>query len=128
MWPPTFVVELAFTTIAMAFQRIRALDAAFDVAVARKRRLLVRGNRVDVGRAETPGGVQRRGAQAVGELFQQLRRAFRPLVLQRQLKHGLQRLGPLVAVAAAGGAAPHRGNGNRKFLFCELSMCYSFFS
>ena len=75
-----------------------ALDAAFDVAVARIRRLLVGRDGVDVRRGQA-GGRTRRGAQLCRDLFQQLRRALRPLALHGQFKHGLQRLGHLVAVA-----------------------------
>ena len=66
-------------------------------AVAGKRRLLLRRNRVDVRRVEAARQLALRGAQLVGEFFQQLRRAFRPLVFQGQIKNGLQRLRPLVA-------------------------------
>ena len=72
----------------------KAFDAALDVAVARKRRLLVRRNGVDVGRGRA-GGRTRRGAQLIRQFFQQLRRALRSLALQGQLEHRLQGFRPL---------------------------------
>ena len=74
-----------------------ALDPALHLPVAGERRLLLRRNRVDVRRVEAARQPVLRGAQTVGELVQQLRRAFRPLVFQGQIKNGLQRLRPLVA-------------------------------
>ena len=39
MWPPTFVLEFAFTTIAIAFQRMMLLMRRSMLAVAGIRRL-----------------------------------------------------------------------------------------
>ena len=86
-----------------------ALDAAFDVAVAGKCRLLLRRNRVDVRRGQTRRRA-RRGAQLFRELFEQLRRALRPLALQRQFKNRLQRLRPFVVVAGGCGRAARTVN------------------
>ena len=80
------------------------LDAALDVAVAGILRLLLGRNRVDVGR-RLASRRARRGAKLFRELFQQLRRAFRALILQRQFENRLHRIRPFVAVSRGGSAA-----------------------
>ena len=74
-----------------------ALDATFNVAVARIHRLVGGRNRVDVRRV-LPRDRTRLGAQLAREFFEQFRRAFRPATFQREFQNGLQRFVQLVAV------------------------------
>ena len=125
MWPPTFVVRIGLDHHRHRVPAHDALDAPLDVAVAGIWRLLLRRNRVDVGRRQ-PGGRARRGAKLVGEFLQQFGGALRPLVFQGQFENRLQRFAPLVAVAA-GGEASTAGARTVNFFFLNVHCVTQFF-
>ena len=72
-----------------------ALDPPLHLPIPRERRLLIGGDGVDVRRADHPRHIHAARAQPFGQAVQEARGLLRPLVLQRELQHGLQRLQPL---------------------------------
>ena len=73
-----------------------ALDAPLHLPIPREGRLLLGGDGVDVGRADHARHFHAPRAQPFGQAVQEARRLLRPLVLQRELEHCLQRLQPLL--------------------------------
>ena len=79
-----------------------ALDAAFDIAVTRILRLFFRPDGIDVRRgasSDRPRG----GTELARKLFEQLRRALRPVAFKGMFEDGLKGFVELIPIAAAVG-------------------------
>ena len=73
-----------------------ALDAPLHLPIPGKRRLLIDGDGVDVGRADHARHFDAARAQPLRQAVQEAGRLLRPFVLQRVLEHCFQRLQPLL--------------------------------
>ena len=104
----------------------RLLSWRFGLPVAGISGLLLDGNRVDVRRVEAARQLVLRGAQAVGELLQQLRRALRPLAFEREFEDRLQRRRPPVVLPGAGGRAGSGGSRRTVIVFFFFQCAFHF--
>ena len=125
MCPPTLVVELALTTIAIAFQRIRLLMRTSGLPIAGIRRLIFDGNGVDVGRIEAARQFMFGGAQLVRELFPAIRRCAPCLAFRAPVPRPIAWNWRVFAVGAGGGGGRPRTEDFFLVLIVLTQKCFA---